>query len=111
MKVNERGLGDILDEACTLAFKITHDIKTEYSIDRFTAIVEYLKDTKMSDETKLGFALILVNSLCWMAQDKIKKDSDNAGMWATVAQDMNKQRNLLMGELNGGAGIVTEKSY
>jgi hypothetical protein len=111
MKVNERGLGDILDEACTLALKVSHNIKDDYSTARFNNILDYLKEIKMNDETRLGFTLLLVNSMCWLAQDNIKRDSENAAMYAVIAQEMNKQRNLLMGELNGGAGIVTEKSY
>lgn len=117
MKINEKGLGEIIDEAITLSFKIVSGIKTEESAIRFIAISEFItsqveKNPSLA-ETAGIVVLILSNATCWFCQDKIMSTKDNfkVAEYAKRAQELNVSRNKLIGLLNKGQGIITEKSY
>lgn len=110
MSVEQRGIGEILDEACTLAIKISHDISRDKCKDRFLEIMDYVEKTdKLTTQTKAVIMLLFANSTCWLAQDLIK--GEHGHYFAMWAQELNKVRNSAIGELNEGKGIVTDKTY
>lgn len=116
--VELKGLGELLDEAVTLCLKYTHT-KNKAHIERANDIMNHIRGRTGSDnQTVLGFVLLLqlmiVNSGCWSAQDKImeEKEPKKTAEWAKAAQNLNKIRNFLIGIMNdNGNGIVTEKTY
>ena len=113
MSVNEKGFGEIADEICTLALKVSHDVDFDKSSDRMQALLRYIETLDVDKKTKLVLSLFCVNGLCWLSQDSLKKHDNPiiTKAWALSAQMTNKARNTIMGELNDGTGIVTTKSY
>ena len=114
MKVNERGIGDLIDEAITLSFKVTHG--SEKALDRLDAISNFIaKKYGVNHNLSKIIDLLIINAYCWKCQDEVSLiETTPFGDYvesALMAQKFNKTRNQVIGQLNGNKGIVTEKTY
>lgn len=111
--IAKKGLGEIIDELCTLSLKISHDIKFNESVDRCQSLLEYISSSNLDPKAKLILNLFVINSLCWVCQDGIKENNNpiSNSLFSLGAQQTNKLRNIIIGELNDGTGIITAKSY
>lgn len=115
MGVETKGLGELIDEGITLSFKLIVT-KDENYLDRISEILEYLIEKHSENNEALNkitvLALAMSNAICWNAQELVSsKNVLESSIWANVAQHSNKMRNILIGELNGGEGIITKKTY
>lgn len=113
MEIDKRGLGEIIDEGITLAFKICNGL-TEEALPRMHEILKYLNDNLGSDnKTAQTIYLLLTNACCWSSQERVCKSTDSViiAESAKSAQSFNKIRNELIGKLNDNKGIVTIKTY
>jgi len=110
--VTKRHLGEIIDEVITLCLKMSHDIN-ERTIGRMDALLFYLENSQIDTQLRHTINLLCANSACFLAQDKImsSKHYKEIGTWAKHAQILNKERNKLIGELNGNQGFITTKTY
>ncbi len=111
--ISKRGLGELIDEYATLTFKVIANVGGSKTFDRLEELNTYL--IKKIDH-KLMYTLLLfsTNAACWAAQEIIcdkSQSNEDIAKAATYAQQLNRMRNQIIGSLNDGKGIVTEKSY
>lgn len=108
-----KSTGEIIDEFITLCIKYTHT-HNQAILDKINDILSYLEEEGNNTKYLLVLSLMGVNSICWVAQDKIMDSNENKDMkliWAALAQISNKTRNKVIATINSDTSDIKEKTY